>query len=126
MCLHAKSNKVHTATSPITVYKVLKIGKRGGLKAPYRTSISYKLKTTKKVMNANFETQLSYGESINKGIHVYKTLNGAKRGESIHKNSRYGIFSSTIPKGSKYVLGKKDQIASTQLRIDKLCFPIKK
>lgn len=120
MCLDIKSRKIHTADKNITVYKLLSVGVKGSLRAPHRDT-RYFLGKTKEV-NANFSKQLNSG-SINKGLHAFLKSYTARRYWVRHD---LRVFAATIPRGSKYILGKGGQIVSTQLRIEKEWKPTKK
>lgn len=118
MCLYARKGAiVKIAKGNITVYKRLEwIGKQGSVnlyRPPYQRNFEYLVGVLAKV-------RVRWGIApgfVKKGLHAYTTKNRA----FFTKYGREVVFSSTIPKGSKYILGRNGDIVSNQLIIRKKC-----
>lgn len=77
------------------------------LKSPYRNE-NYQLGLTYK---AKFDKYHRYSYVVNKGIHAYISFKAANS----RKNYSEVIIKCTIPKGSQYYLGNREDIVSNQL-----------
>jgi hypothetical protein len=119
MCLYLNfDSEVETAKKDIRVYKFLEFYKSSGfMRSPYQLS-EWKLGKTETVEFFTADrgqqfTKIPCGLVVNEGFHSYAS--GRTFGPLIESK----MFLATIPKGTRFIRGKGNQIASLALRIDR-------
>lgn len=136
MCLYVTSNKPQIAENDITVYKLVKCGKRRDIFYPVLFDLykdKYHIGKTEKP-NPNifklfrkFEIQHSDDKSIGLytisggAIHSASTIWKAFERLLLSNYTNYAVIKCTIPKGAKYFENeKKTLLASDRLRFDEV------
>lgn len=121
MCLIINHRNLKTARKEITVYKVLLEDSNGVLHAPYRVNTIYKQNKHYKDTKDSVITKDSKGKrTVTAGfIHSCVSKNKAQQFVKLLGERKWTpkIFKATIPIGSKYYEGTKQDICSKSIII---------
>lgn len=136
MCLYVASNKPQIAENDITVYKLVKCGKRRDIFFPLLFDLrkdKYHIGKTEKPKPNCFKLfrKFEIQPSNNRYIGLYSVHGGAIHSASsiwnvldcieVVDNSGYAVIKCTIPKGAKYFANEKHTLfASDRLRFDEV------
>ena len=117
MCLQIlkSDSKRHTATNPITVYKVL--GRND--QSPFRNfeyepneRVKARMRKNKRT-DHDFVNQATFDPNeVSIGLHAFRSLQSAK---GFYRPSNEKIVKMTIPEGAHYYIGDEDDIVSDAL-----------
>lgn len=118
MCLYSTYQEPRIATKPIKCFKLLKKTKSGKLCTPYRLHMTHIGDTINaKIYGLPKKISIGRFRVEGEGVHAYN--------EFIPAYCRLSHYSDiilvrcTIPEGAKYWEGMDDDIAATELHIDK-------
>ena len=114
MCLTATHRRVKIAKEDIVCYKLLD----SKLKSPFK-GFKYKLN---KLTVSNLDIP-DEDKDIYKGLHAYQNISSANsdiKGIRLFFGIITDVYKAIIPKGSRYYLGKHNDIVSNQMIIKEL------